>query len=919
MKSFLSTLTFILWATLTWAQLPTVPVPPVVQFADVTLSLSPGARERISHKVNSLMKSERHFMEYVSRCDRYFPYIEAIFAEENIPDDFKYLALQESALLPYAISSANAVGFWQFKDFTALENGMRVDNVIDQRKNIVSATYGAASYLRKNNNVLDNWLYTLLSYNLGLTGAKRTVREQELLARHITLDKNSHQYIIHFLAHKIAFEHYVGRRENTPTVQLLIYPNVSGKSISSIAKETKINEATIRDHNYWLLKGKVPSDQDYYFILPVEVNDIAKYKQKHKLLDASDIFGTPRSQDYYVSNEVEENTNDGFEYIFEGDAYPDLQSVEVIELGGIQVVRAFANGLPAIIAQKGQKLQDISKAVGVSISKLRKYNELEKFDELQAGQIYYLKRKRRKGLTDFFTVTEDKGLWMVSQRLGIRKKKLVRNNRMLPHELIKKGRVLWLKKRRPSSAPIEYEEIEEETVEGEVITQEPSNDSQKEEDTILRVEEDVEEVDLNATYHTVKTDENLLSISRLYNVTIIDLRAWNKDELGEDGGVAVGQKIRVKAPSNFQKDEPTGNAIFIEEVENEVLADGTIIHIVRDGEDLNSIAAHYEVKSSKIIMWNSLQSRQVKKGDKLIVKPMSSNSIPSASEPKEKVEETIAEEGEKTTAPKQEENNVVEKPKVNAKDFHIVQTGDTFYGIARKYNKKPADLMRLNPNLNPSSLSLGSKVYLTKQGEKVTKPKTEEIAKPNYHIVKRGETLSAISRKYNISAKEIVAINKLKNVDDIKAGQKLLIRSSKEKTEDEIASEAIPDVKLDDDGTYVVAEGANTKWHTIQKGETLYSISRKYKVSTKQLQAWNEMNGASINAGDRIIVFKGKEVQKKSVEEAPKTHTSYHLVSKGETLYSISRKYGVKVSELMKLNNFKSAQDLKSGMRLKIR
>jgi membrane-bound lytic murein transglycosylase D len=78
----------------------------------------------------------------------YFPIIERIFAEERVPDAIKYLAIQESSLIPDAVSSANAVGYWQFKDFTAREVGLRVDRQVDERKNIVSASqFGSAPWI----------------------------------------------------------------------------------------------------------------------------------------------------------------------------------------------------------------------------------------------------------------------------------------------------------------------------------------------------------------------------------------------------------------------------------------------------------------------------------------------------------------------------------------------------------------------------------------------------------------------------------------------------------------------------------------------------------------------------------------------------------------------------------------------------
>ena len=70
----------------------------------------------------------------IDRMLLYFPIIERIFKEEGVPEDFETLAIQESGLISDAVSSADAVGFWQFKDFTAQEVGLRVDKRIDERK-----------------------------------------------------------------------------------------------------------------------------------------------------------------------------------------------------------------------------------------------------------------------------------------------------------------------------------------------------------------------------------------------------------------------------------------------------------------------------------------------------------------------------------------------------------------------------------------------------------------------------------------------------------------------------------------------------------------------------------------------------------------------------------------------------------------
>src|SRR6187549_3311839 len=132
-------------------------VPHKMNFAGITLTIRDDARKEIQKDVDALTRSPKYFNIKVERAKTYFPIIEKVFAEERVPDDFKYLVLQESALIADAVSVSNAVGFWQFKDFTALEMGLRVDKDIDERMNIVSASRAAARYIKQNNYFFNNW------------------------------------------------------------------------------------------------------------------------------------------------------------------------------------------------------------------------------------------------------------------------------------------------------------------------------------------------------------------------------------------------------------------------------------------------------------------------------------------------------------------------------------------------------------------------------------------------------------------------------------------------------------------------------------------------------------------------------------------------------------------------------------------
>ena len=177
-----------------------------MQFAGMTLTIRDDARREIQKDVNALTQSPRHHNIKVERAKTYFPIIEKVFEEERVPDDFKYLVLQESALIADAVSVSNAVGFWQFKDFTALEMGLRVDKEIDERMNIVSSSRAAARYIKKNNFYFNNWIYALQAYQMGAGGVLKSEKEAKSGLKHMEITSGTYWYIKKYLAHKIAFE-----------------------------------------------------------------------------------------------------------------------------------------------------------------------------------------------------------------------------------------------------------------------------------------------------------------------------------------------------------------------------------------------------------------------------------------------------------------------------------------------------------------------------------------------------------------------------------------------------------------------------------------------------------------------------------------------------------------------------------------
>ena len=127
------------------AQVPQVPTQ--LEFADLTVKITPQAQREIQLDVDAQYRNPSYFKVKQERVNLYMPIVERELRSQGVPEDLKYLVIQESGLIPDAVSTSNAVGFWQFKQGTAEEVGLRVDAQVDERKSIASSSRGAAGFV----------------------------------------------------------------------------------------------------------------------------------------------------------------------------------------------------------------------------------------------------------------------------------------------------------------------------------------------------------------------------------------------------------------------------------------------------------------------------------------------------------------------------------------------------------------------------------------------------------------------------------------------------------------------------------------------------------------------------------------------------------------------------------------------------
>jgi len=425
-------------------------VPSEMRFADIELKITEGGRKEIQSHVDALYRSEKFFKIKLERVDLYFPLIEKIFREENLPDDFKYLVIQESALISDAISSSNAVGFWQFKKASGEEVGLRIDGSVDERLNIVSSSRGAARYLKRNNNYFGNWLYALLSYNMGAGGAQKVVDEKKFGAKKMEIDKRTHWYIIKFLAHKVAFESAIGKNP-APSLVLREYTEGANRSLRQIASETRADGELLNEYNKWLKRGVVPSDKVYSVIIPTPFSDV----ENLVAIDYNNGNTADISDPTHESPKVALNSR----FSRGSDKYPLIEGEVPSTINKAIAVKV--NGKPGLIAGQNENLLQLAEIGEIPISRFLRYNDLNSGDKVIPGQVYYLKSKRGRAAEHYHVVTPSDNLWSISQKYGIKLKKILQKNRMEKGEQPKHGRVLWLRFVRPKDTPVEYQDVAE--------------------------------------------------------------------------------------------------------------------------------------------------------------------------------------------------------------------------------------------------------------------------------------------------------------------------------------------------------------------------------------------------------------------------------------------------------------------------
>ncbi len=201
---------------------------------------------------------------------------------------------------------------------------------------------------------------------------------------------------------------------------------------------------------------------------------------------------------------------------------------------------------------------------------------------------------------------------------------------------------------------------------------------------------------------------------------------------------------------------------------------------------------------------------------------------------------------------------------------HTVRRGDTLTNVCKKYKINKTILLKAN-NLRTASLKKGQRLRIPYRTTKYVLLKDGETPQSHFanagkdgkmilHKLKRGETLSKISKQYDVPVSVIKQWNNIKNVRRIKAGDHLALYLGAPSSSAAIKSSLSSDIILLTDGKKWSPSSSVPKnsatWYRVKNGDSLWTIARKFNVSAKQLRRWNSLSSNIIHPGTKLVIKK---------------------------------------------------------------
>ena len=535
----------------------------------------------------------------------YFPVIEEVLDKYGLPLELKYLPIIESALNPVAVSRMGATGLWQFMLRTGKMYDLEVNSLVDERRDPLKATEAAARYLKDLYDIYEDWNLVIAAYNCGPGNVNKAIRRsgglKDYWAIYPNLPRETRGYVPAFIAATYVMNFH---SEHNICPAEFMYP----VSVDTLMVNRMLHFQQISD------------------VLNIPIEEIRELNPQYK----KDII--PGEHKGYAlclpSKSISEFiTNQDTIFSHKGQSLLAHRKTVDVEDGYV------ANGkiTKTHKIRKGESLGSIAQRYGTTVAQLKRLNNLRS-NNISAGKTLVISRAAapvkkeaapaKTEPKELATNTEEKNLRLSEPKM----------------EQIKAEEVSTVSVESSNSFFADYYKNKNAEADAEDIksTEELVND------TISIVDNTVKDgselasrehfEDKRTIYHKVKIGETIPQIAKKYDVTAVEIVAWNKMSSKK---IKIGQRLLIKLP---EKTEIEPDLADIEEAdssvqEKEVIAEvsvqpkkkeqpspskGKVVYRVRKGDSLSLIAKRYgKITAEDIMMANNLKNDKLSIGQEL--------------------------------------------------------------------------------------------------------------------------------------------------------------------------------------------------------------------------------------------------------------------------------------------------------------
>jgi len=333
----------------------------------------------IDYFVDYFTTTKKYFTENALKRANYFmPMVRKIFRQEGLPEELVYLAIIESGFNPFATSSANAAGIWQFIPSTGRRFGLRIDNYVDERRDPYKSTIAAAKYLKTLYSMFGSWELAIAAYNCGEKCVAKRLESSSVASFSDIKDilpSQTKEYVPRFFAILLIVndpEKY-GLDVKTNIYDVVNFTADRKINLNSLAQEKKIDYDILKFYNAHLKKDI--AFEGININLP-KLDYAATFDRR--FITTQPIAKNKTSKNRYLAktSNPEPSTEPAQTIVSQTHEKPEIVKTSY---------KPSSNEENVYIVQKGDTLSSIARKFGVSIDVLRNLNNLED-NNIKVGQ-----------------------------------------------------------------------------------------------------------------------------------------------------------------------------------------------------------------------------------------------------------------------------------------------------------------------------------------------------------------------------------------------------------------------------------------------------------------------------------------------------------------------------------------------------